>query len=62
MHIQIDTLLQNKEKIKKYNIFEKILLVWENKEKKKSVLIFFDVSPTKKIIQWVKYMFIFYCL
>ena len=33
MHIRRDTLLQNREQIKKYNDFKKVLLVWINNNK-----------------------------
>ena len=37
MHIQSDTLLQNREQNIKYNDFKKVLLVWESWGKKKGL-------------------------
>ena len=40
-----------KNKLKKYNYFKKILLVWRNVKKKNDCFNFFVVSLTKKMIK-----------
>ena len=56
MYIQRYTFLQNREQIRKYNNFEKVLLVWEKWREKKECFNYFFMDSTKKIIQWIKNM------